>query len=590
VKIENVDYRAPRDLRSTPTQLRRALVVGSCLADGFVKVFAHAGCPTDYVVANHFADLARAPPRPLSEYDFQFIQLPLRTVFKSIQLTKHAASDLAGHRRMFEEACERVSKLLEAFLVWHVQSGLLTFVSNFLTPQQNPVGRLLPRYDLRNPAYFVEQLNVHLARELEARPNVHLIDVDQVAANVGRRFVQDDMVWPVNHGSGLNDEDHPFDLERLEPIEPVGAYYPYDGWEFCNLVWREVEASFRTIAQVDQVKMVLVDLDDTLWRGVLAETGSTHIEGWPLGLVEALLVLKRRGLVLGIVSRNDEAKIAAAWEGVFQGRLRLDDFAIRRINWSAKVDNIAEILSVTNLLPKSVVFIDDSPVEREAVRQAFPEMRVLGENPYLLRRILLWSPETQVAQISDEAARRTETVQAQEAREQQRQAMSRDEILRSLEVEVSLFDIRTSEAPEFARAIELINRTNQFNTTGERRTAAEAARYVAEGGSLYAFSVRDRFTNYGLVGVFCVKEGTIEQFVMSCRVAGLDADLSAVELLLERKHLEWARLAETPDNGPVRDLWSRCGFVATDEGFRIEPRSVAGQVPHPGATAELAKA
>lgn len=85
--------------------------------------------------------------------------------------------------------------------------------------------------------------------------------------------------------------------------------YPTRAVELCRVMWREIEALYRTIHQVDSVKMVLVDLDDTLWRGILAESGSTDLEGWPIGLIEALVFLKRRGVILGIVSKNSEDRI-----------------------------------------------------------------------------------------------------------------------------------------------------------------------------------------------------------------------------------------------------------------------------------------
>src|SRR6266853_747201 len=103
-----------------------------------------------------------------------------------------------------------------------------------------------------------------------------------------------------------------------------------------------------------------------------------------------------------------------------------------------------------------------------AIKAAFPDMRVLGPNPYLWRRILLWSPETQVATVTAESAARTEMVQKQVEREGQRKRLSREDFLGSLEVGASLSEIASTNDARFARALELINKTNQFNTTGKR--------------------------------------------------------------------------------------------------------------------------
>src|SRR5207237_6903915 len=198
--------------------------------------------------------------------------------------------------------------------------------------------------------------------------------------------------------------------------ERISCYYPLSTQDFVGYAWGELIAMYRTVRQSDQVKLVLVDLDDTMWRGVAAEEGGAWAmarEGWPLGFAEALMFLKRRGILLGIVSKNDEERVRGIWRRIYGDLVRLEDFAVRKINWQPKADNVEAILAEVNLLPKSVVFIDDNPVERAGIEAAFPEMRVLGPNPYLWRRILLWSPETQVATITAESAARTAMVQQQ---------------------------------------------------------------------------------------------------------------------------------------------------------------------------------
>lgn len=186
---------------------------------------------------------------------------------------------------------------------------------------------------------------------------------------------------------------------------------------------------------------------------------------------------------------------------MFGGQISLDDFAVRRINWSPKSENIAEILSEVNLLPKSVLFVDDNPVERASVKQAFPDIRTMGANPYLWRRILQWSSETQVVSVTEEASRRGEMVKAQVQREQLRKVSTRSEFLESLGVRVAVSEIDSIERASFPRASELLNRTNQFNTTGVRWAATDAASYFDSDGSFFTMTVTDKFTAYGLVGL-----------------------------------------------------------------------------------------
>jgi FkbH-like protein len=305
------------------------------------------------------------------------------------------------------------------------------------------------------------------------------------------------------------------------------------------------------------------------------------VEGWPLGVIEALQFLKKRGVLLAIVSRNDEARIVQVWDSIMLGRLRLDDFAIRKINWRPKVENLEDIIREVNILPRGVVFIDDNPVERAGVKAALPEVRVLGAHPYLIRRILLWAPEMQVGVVTEESARRTEMVQAQVAREADRRSMSRSEFLASLDVKVRMIEIAGAGHRQFPRALELINKTNQFNTTGRRWTQADCVAAFAQGGVFRAFEVQDRFTHYGLVGVVATQAGRIEQFVMSCRVLGLDVEKAVVAELSRRLQNGGdvvALLEETDANFPCRDLYARCGFTA-DGGHWIKPRDRAVEAP-----------
>jgi len=204
------------------------------------------------------------------------------------------------------------------------------------------------------------------------------------------------------------------------------------------------------------------------------------------------------------------------------------------------------------------------------VTAAFPAIRAFGPNPYVWRRILLWSAETQVATITAESAQRTEMVRAQVERETQRKRLSREDFLASLSLQAVLFAIDDLDHPRFPRVFELLNKTNQFNTTGRRWARPECAALFAAGGKFFAFEVEDKFTSYGLVGVIAVRAETIDQFVMSCRVAGMDVEIAALCEIIrlaqgDGESIE-ARMVETPLNLLCRDLYKRCGFNEIEPG------------------------
>jgi FkbH-like protein len=576
--------RVPPELTQSDLNMRRVMVIGSCLSEYLAGHFERQpdGCPCDFVLANYLRELPKDPPQPVADYDFQLVQPSLRSLLPERAYLPLAYDDPAAHENLLEEARRRLSLHLAAAMRWNREQGLLTFVANFFVPQQNLMGRLMPRYDLRNPAYLVERINQLVAEEVARYPNAYLLDVEQISSGIGKAFIQDDATDFFAHNNVLDDEFTDIN-DRIEWMPPVTELYPVRVASFTRAVWVELLAMLRTVRQVDQVKLVAVDLDDLLWRGVAAEGDNEEdrVEGWPLGIIEALQFLKRRGVLLAIVSKNDEARIEQEWDRIMHGRLSLDDFAIRRINWRPKAENLDEIIREVNVLPRSVVFIDDNPVERAAVKAALPEVRVLEAHPYLIRRILLWAPETQVAGVTEESARRTEMVRAQVERETDRRRMSREEFLASLKVTVKMFDIASTEDKKFPRALELINKTNQFNTTGRRWTRADCVAAFARGTRFHAFEVQDRFTRYGLVGVVVVEAGRIDQFVMSCRVFGLDVEKAVVAALTARlqngRDLA-ARLDETEANLPCRDLYERCGFKR-DGGYWIKPRAHMVEAP-----------
>lgn len=587
-KIRPIEFhRVPHDLAATGYRPRRVMVVGSCmsstLADHF-KALAE-DCPCDFILINNLSELPRSPPRPMTDYDFQFVQLPLRPLLPDTEFFVLPYSDIDAHERFFEEVGSRLRHHLDFAMRWNAEHGILTFASNFFVPQQNPFGRLLPSQDLRNPVYLVERINALLEKELQRYSNAFLINADQIASTFGKAYIQDDSVNVLGHSSFLPLEYHDLPADLRIQLPPPSEQFEVRYARFASAMWLEMCAMARTIRQIDQVKLVVVDLDNTLWRGVPAERleapSNDDVEGWPLGVIEALQILRRRGVLLAIVSKNDEGRIRGLWDQIMFGRLSLDgDFVARRINWLPKAQNLAEILQELNLLPNSVVFVDDNPVERSSIETAFPGIRTLGANPYLVRQVLLWAPETQVTRITAESSKRTEMVHAQLKREEVRGRLSAEEFLATLNVKIKLSQIDSAADAKIFRALELINKTNQFNTTGRRWTLDGCAKAIGENSRFFVFEVQDRFTNYGLVGVVILQENRIEQFVMSCRVFGLGVEKAVIAELSHRMGGEpiIGRLEQTEANLPARDLYARCGFFESG-GDWIRPPGKAIDMP-----------
>ena len=581
-------FRIPNELAITPTQVQHALVVGSCFSAGIShhihRVFE--GARSDHITYNFVGELPE-PPRPIGDYAFQLAVLPLRTVMPEGMFMGLSWHDLAGFQKCFAYSQQVLVQLLDGVLTYNTRYGLTSFVTNFLCPQANSMGRLQPCNDLRNPAYYVRCLNDFMAEYMTGRANAYLLNLDEIACGIGRRHLQDDLLMTNSHGAYISDWDWMHDQQRLHPPRPLREVHDVRVDDFILALWTEVEAMYRTVRQQDSVKIVICDLDDTLWRGVVAEDGVNNpalIEGWPLGVIEALGFVKRRGVLLAIASKNDEARIRSLWDHTVSRRLPLSQFAAVKINWEPKAQNVAAILRETSLLPRNAVFIDDNPVERQNVFDANPGIRVLGSNLYSIRRILMWAPEMQVTAVTEESARRTEMVQAQVKREQAREVMPRHEFLASLEVRIKLITIQDIAHPAFARALELINKSNQFNTIGKRSTMEEAIQLFASGGRFEAFEVVDKFTEYGLVGVAIINADLVQQYVMSCRVLGLDVEHAFIAQIVDRTVGCYGQvrgqIVETDANLLSRDLFAKTGFEREGEFWITRQRAPVGAPPH----------
>ncbi|HZZ66558.1 MAG TPA: HAD-IIIC family phosphatase [Phenylobacterium sp.] len=420
---------------------------------------------------------------------------------------------------------------------------------------------------------------------------VYVVDIAAtLAAEGAARLMDDGLVGFTHFGSpGWMLQRPSAELAAVHDIfpdtAPLAALVGPDLYRREAIVARAHLDLLAVVMGLGRKKCVILDLDGTLWPGVLAETGapfawtpeiSGHNSyiGLYFGLHEALKALKRRGILLACVSKNDEALVRELWKYPdhypHDRLLTPDDFVTWRVNWQDKPSNIASIAEELGFALDAFVFIDDHPVERERVRQALPQVDVLGENPFALRQILLTDPRFQALKLTEESAARTDLVKAQLGRDRQRAAAGdSDGFLASLEV-VTTFD-RPSDAATLTRVAELFQRTTQFNTTGRVFSESELAKH-AEAGQVFVAHCRDRFGDYGLVAAAVVEGAEIAAFAMSCRVIGLKVEhqfLGFVLSALADGQVEaLGRIVETARNGPVRHLYADNGFAQDGEVWR----------------------
>ena len=337
------------------------------------------------------------------------------------------------------------------------------------------------------------------------------------------------------------------------------AAYDERMWILAKMPWSIDALSELRKLLVPQKKVLALDLDNTLWDGIVSEDGASGVEP-NLALQREALELRARGVLLVALSKNDPEDVAPMWDDP-RMLLRADDFAAMRINWDAKSGNLADVAKELALGADSFVFVDDSPSNRAEMRASLPEVAVSQFPPDLGQ----YFPSRRV---TEEDRARAEMYKAESKRRQTAAGMTYDDYLRSLGI---VNEVRPVSAADVPRIVQLSQRSNQMNVLTVRRTEGEILGFASD-PSRVMLSLRssDRFGDLGLVAFVNARiEGgraEIEDFVMSCRAMNRRIEF-ALEAELEQKLAArgvselaacWRR---TEKNGPSRDLFDRLGFV-----------------------------
>jgi FkbH-like protein len=332
-----------------------------------------------------------------------------------------------------------------------------------------------------------------------------------------------------------------------------------------------------------QAKVLVVDLDNTLWGGILGEDGLDGIlvgDELPgmhfLALQRVILDLAKRGVILAIRSKNNESEALQALASHPGMLLRPESFSAMRINWCPKSEGIAEIAAELNVGIDAIAFLDDNPVERDAVRRMLPNVRVidLPDDPALYASTLRKFTGFERLALSGEDVQRSRYyLDERHRRESEANIGSLEDFLQSLRIEVQAAPVNKAT---LARAAQLTQKTNQLNVTTKRYTEAELESLMAEPGySAYTLTARDRFGDNGIVGVAILnlakKEAEIDTFLLSCRVIGRGIESAFLALLAEASVASgcvsmagW--FLPTAKNVPASTLYSDNGFLCVSQG------------------------
>ena len=400
-------------------------------------------------------------------------------------------------------------------------------------------------------------------------------------------FINDLAALATRHGA----------LAMLDPKQAISANMAF-ALDFLPIF---ATNTARIIAAIEgrTRKCLVLDLDNTLWGGVIGDDGLENIEIGGLGIGSAFTrvqlwakQLKQRGIVLAVCSKNTESVALEPFQKHPDMVLRQEDIAVFVANWENKVDNIRHIQSVLEIGLDAMVFVDDSPVERELVRNALPEVLVpeLPEDPAEFAETLQRLELFETASITEEDADRTLQYQ-QEARRRELTTtfQGADDFLKSLEMVGTVEAFTPFNAP---RVAQLTQRSNQFNLRTVRYTEQDIRRIASSPEHRgFAFSLADKFGSYGLICVvilrFQEEEFFIDTWLMSCRVLKRGMEQFVLNRLVDagREAGFTALVGEylpTGKNALVKDHYASLGFSAfLRNGAELWRLKFADFVPRP---------
>jgi FkbH-like protein len=419
------------------------------------------------------------------------------------------------------------------------------------------------------------RLNAALRDEAQTFANVRWIDMGAIVAALGRRAAFDMRFY----------------LRNAAPYTPALL----DEWA------RQLTAASRAYG-TRFLKALALDCDNTLWGGVIGEdlAGGIKLDAhsYPGSVFHRaqteFAALQRQGVLLCLCSKNDSAEVDALLDSHPDMVLRQADIIARQVNWSDKVQNLRQLAQTLNIGLDSLVFLDDSAFECEAVRTQLPEVTVFqvpASPPEYLAVIAAIKDLFLAGGASTEGAAKTEQYRQRAQALEQRQAFAtQEEYLASLDLTVT---VGRDEAARVARISELSLKSNQFNLTTVRYQPGDIERLMSDpDAAVYALDVADKFGAAGLTGVVVVRyvgeAAIIESLFMSCRVLGRGIEFAIWPKIFADAAARGCTRVEaayraTAKNAQAADFYDRLGLqlIAQGPAERTYERAIAGFAPPP---------
>ena len=560
---ETIHRLLPDGPPALPTKRVRLAVLGSSTLTHLLPAIRVAGLRRGIWIDTHENDYGQYL-QELSEADSPLHEFKPTAILVALDAYHLTAGVTAGMDADTAEAAltEMQDRLRE---VWRLARDAFRcpIIQQTVLPVHLPV---LGNSEHRLPgsrAWFVTRLNAAIRTTAEAE-GVDLLAVDDRAARDGITKWHDTALW---HRS-------------KQEVSPVAS--PLYG----DLVGRWVAAK-----QGRSFKCLVLDLDNTVWGGVIGDDGLEGIalgQGSPLGeaytaFQEYARELSRRGVILAVCSKNDEANALEPFEKHPDMVLKRGDIASFVANWSNKADNIRAIAEELNIGLDALCFIDDNPFERNLVRQELPMVAVpeVSDDPTGYPVALSDAGYFEGLSVTDEDRERTSQYQGNKARDALKAAVTDlPSYLRGLEMELIW---KRFDKIGMQRIVQLINKSNQFNLTTRRYTDEDIVAVMADPDAFgLQLRLTDRFGDNGIIAIIIGrllenKDLYVDTWLMSCRVLGRQVEPTTLNLIAQEATRLGARrivgeYIPTKKNAMVKDHYVRLGFTvmetASDGGNR----------------------
>ena len=477
-----------------------------------------------------------------------------RTILSSLFYNPYSVS--TSERREYID--NRVKELVTLIKKFISVSDSKLVVANFHAPVYSPYGicETKTEYGLRD---MILDLNAKLADSLRNEPSIFIFNFDAFVAKYGdinvfdyRQFLFGDIKVSLN-------------------------YIPYLAEELMGYIKADLGINR---------KCIVLDLDNTLWGGIVGEDGFEGIKlspqppGMPfIEFQRVILALNERGIILAINSRNNEDEALRVIREHPHMILREDNFASIKINWNDKISNIKAIAEELNIGLDSLVYFDDDPINREVMSKALPEVMTvdLPEDPALYAQKLMSLNDFNTFSITEEDKKRGRMYIEEKKRNHLENSVSNlDDFLSQLGIKIK---IRRADKFTIPRISQLVLKTNQFNLTTKRFQEEDILKFSQDKNMLVGCAqTADKFGDNGITGVFIVQksrhssEWSIETFLLSCRVMGRRVEYGIMRYILNEARKEGIKKVRgqyipTKKNKPCESFLPNSGFKKEGEDW-----------------------